>query len=482
MNKVSKITDLISRTAAKLDTHIALYETSQTWTYKQMWLDVVMRSKFLKEQGVKSGMGIGVMGQNSAEFITSMLAVMYVGGVAFPISHNLKPDEIDTLCRRTALHVLWDDGSSKIPESYMLLKESGGVTGWRWTPSPYASENNQLITDVEDPALVRFTSGTTGKSKGVILSHRSIIERTECANHALNLSHKDVVIWVLSMAYHFVVSILLYLRQGCSICICESFMADYLLERTNELDGTFLYVSPMHIRMLNRESSFRKLPTLNRVVSTSMAISSDLCTKFEERYDLPITQAFGIIEIGLPVINMRDAGSEPAAIGHPLPEYDVTVLDDLGKAVETGEVGQLAIRGPGMFDAYLDPFMSREEAMDFGFFLTGDLAQRSADDRITIVGRKKNVINVSGNKAFPEEVEAVIKKFPGVEACRVKGFIHPLLNECVMAEIVCNAYERPDVESLITYCRKRLSTYKVPQKIVFVDHIPMTDSGKIKRS
>ena len=475
-----KITDLIHTTSSQLPNQVAIFDADGKYTYQELWNDVKIKTLTLKEKGVKAGMGIGVMGANSRAFVSSVLAVMHADCVVLPISHNLKPDEIKKLCVRTKLHYLWDDGSNAIPKMSEDLDEEN-ICDWRWTKNLTSDHSTQLVKHVNEAALIRFTSGTTGKSKGVILSHRSIIERTESANEVLKLDQSDIVMWVLSMAYHFVVSILLYLRYGCSICICDSFMGDYILNRTNELGGTFLYVSPMHVRMLNKESSGRKMPSLKRIISTSMAISADLCDKFALKYDLPITQAFGIIEIGLPIINTRETGSKPAAIGYPLPAYDVVILSEDGKSMKRGEVGQLAIKGPGMFDAYLDPPMSKEEAMDHGFFLTGDLASRAVDGRITIAGRKKNVINVSGNKAFPEEVESVIDQYPGVEKSRVSGFLHPLLNECVMAEVVLKPGAEVGVEALITFCRKRLSTYKVPQRVLVVEELPMTDSGKISR-
>jgi len=474
-----KITDLIRQQAQNNPKGVAVFEGDVQLTYAALWDAVEKCKTLLVEQGVKDGVGVGVIGQNSSSFIIHILAVMHADATVLPISHNLKADELIKLCERTQLHFLWSDPTVSISEN--LIIDSLDVHNWNLSSVSTRKSENVLVPFVKQAALIRFTSGTTGKSKGVILSHQSIIERTESANEILKLDEKDIVMWVLSMAYHFVVSILLYLRYGCGICIVENFMGDFIYNKTNEIGGTFLYVSPMHIRMLNRLQGKRSMPSLNRIISTSMAISQDLCDTFYEKFNLPITQAFGIIEIGLPVINTRDAKSDPAAIGYALPAYDVAILNSEGGLLTDGEVGQLGIRGPGMFDAYLDPPISRESSLEFGYFLTGDLASRAEDGRITIAGRKKNVINVSGNKAFPEEVEAIINQFPGVKSSRVKGFKHPLLHECVMAEVVCTSEEEPDVEALISFCRKRLSTYKVPQRIIFVDELPMTDSGKIAR-
>ena len=472
-----KISDVIGHFSANHPDQIAIIIGDQSWTYERLWSAVESRSTWLLENGIRPGVGVGVRGQNSAEFIIHALAVMHAGAVVFPISHNLKRAELTELIEKTRIHVLWDDEAG---ESVAL--DSIGVFDWRWMVISDAVDDQPIINHVADPALVRFTSGTTGKAKGVILSHKSILERTAAANQVLSLGRKDVVIWVLSMAYHFVVSILLYLRYGCTICICENFMGDYIIERTRAVGGTFLYASPMHIRMLSRDQTDVTMPSLKRVISTSMAIDARLCQAFQQRFDLPITQAFGIIEIGLPIINTELAEDFPGSIGHALPAYKVAIIDSSGVPCPDDTVGQLGIAGPGMFDAYLNPPIPREEALQFGYFMTGDLARRDATGRLVVVGREKNVINVSGNKAFPEEIEHVINQFGGVLKSRVKGFAHPLLNECVMAEVILMPGAAIDIEELISFCRKRLSTYKVPQKIDLVDDLPMTDSGKIKRT
>ena len=169
-------------------------------------------------------------------------------------------------------------------------------------------------------------------------------------------------------------------------------------------------------------------------------------------------------------------------MGYALPDYEVEIVNDEGGVQSPGVIGHLAMRGPGMFDAYLEPPKGRGEVMQNGWFMTGDLASKQPDGLIKIEGRKKSMINVSGNKVFPEEVEAVLNQHKAVHLSRVSGFQHRFLGECVQAEVMLENGQEVDVESLIGFCRERLSTYKVPQKIQFVKELPMTDSGKIIRS
>lgn len=342
--------------------------------------------------------------------------------------------------------------------------------------------NRPCVGITSDAAFVRHTSGTTGKARGVVITHTGVLERTAAANRGLTIGCDDTIVWVLPMAFHFFVSIVLYLRYGATIAICPDHFAGTLLDVANRHGGTLLYASPFHYRLLASDESPARFDTLQRAISTSSLLPMQTALDFRRRFDLPITQALGVIEVGLPLINLTDACDHPESVGRPLPDFDVGVLDDNLRPVPDGEVGQLALSGPGMFYGYLQPPLPREEVLRDGWFLTGDLARRSEDGRLTIVGRCKSVISVAGNKVFPEEVESVLAMHPEVRMSRVTGRPHPLMGEVVHADVVPrNAAEAPTGEELIAFCRKRLSGFCVPASLAFVDRIKRTASGKIVR-
>lgn len=490
------IPSLLYQTAAQQPNHIAVYDSYGEITYAQLAELIKSTSEALKEEGIRPGMGIGVMGKNSHQFIAMVFAVMDCGAVVMPISNQLKGAEVEGIVRTARLHAILDDQSGSLPSlkggdgGKMSEEVNGGAVelvmpngvAWRLSFNTDVDKATVFAPHVKDAALIRFTSGTTGVSKGVILSHQSIAERTEAANKVLKLGSDDTVIWVLSMAYHFVVSIILYLRYGCSIAVCDSFIADTIIDMTKRYNGTFFYGSPMHIRLLASDRSMQMLPGLKRVISTSTGISQAQCEAFFKRFNIPVSQAYGIIEVGLPVINFEKSKTAPDAVGYALPDYEVEIINEKGEILPRGTIGHLAMRGPGMFDAYLKPPRTRGAVMENGWFMTGDLASKQADGLIKIEGRKKSMINVSGNKVFPEEVEALLNQHEAVHQSRVSGFQHRFLGECVQAEVILEKDRTVEVEALIKYCRERLSTYKVPQKVSFVEDLPMTDSGKLVRT
>lgn len=477
-----KVPELLSLAAKKRPDHIAVYDEEGEISYSQLYNEVQITAQRLHQAGIKAGTCVGVMGQNSRHFIIMVFAVMECGAVVMPVSNQVSQHELENSINVAGLSALLDDQSN---ERYMQANRIDFVCEekkWKLFFTPHNEIDSPFAPHVAFPALIRFTSGTTGTSKGVILSHQTILERTEAANKILKLNQNDKVVWVLSMAYHFVVSIILYLRYGSAIIICNEFMADAIIEKTNKYGGTFLYASPMHFRLLSGDTTSRMMPTLTKVISTSIAISKEQCEKFKARFNITVSQAYGIIEIGLPIINFEKSDEYPDAVGYALPDYSVEILDDAGTILPFGKIGHLAIKGPGMLDGYLNPPAPRDQILKKGWFFTGDLASKTPDGLIHIEGRIKSMINVSGNKVFPEEVETVLNTHPGIEESKVSGYTHPLLGECVKAEVVLRRNAAPpDTETLRQFCRQHLSSYKIPQQFIFVEVLPKTDSGKLKR-
>lgn len=459
----------------------AIIENEAVISYQELYRRTERLKADLLQCGLSKGQGLGVMARNSSAFVAMMFAGMGCGAVVLPISHQLQAAEIDALICDTQLHAVLDDcsGVQAVLTGVSRMTYAQQTLRFAWV----RPEDDAPVTPLSDAAFIRYTSGTTGRSKGVVLSHRSILQRVAVTDKALNLSQEDAVLWVLPMAFHFLVTILVYIRSGARIIICKDLLAHTIIQDANRYQATMLYAAPMHFRLLAADLSAEQMPTLKSAISTSAAIPFHIAESFAKRFHLPVTQAYGMIEIGLPLLDgLADNAKNPRSVGFPNSEFTVELWNDANEPVATGELGRLVIDGPGMFDAYLAPWQTREQLLVNGRFITGDIARCDAEGRIVICGREKNMINVSGNKVFPEDVEAVLNQHISIAVSRVYGQMHPLLGEIVCAEVVLVQNAVLDVEAILRFCRGQLSVYKIPQRVQQVAQIAQTHSGKIKRA
>ncbi len=458
----------------------AVYDNYGSITFAQLYAEAEELRLKLKELGIREGMAVGLKACNGRNFITGLFAVVGCGATVMPVYHQLKKPEIDTILQETRLHALLDDtsGPTYFENSDAIISMKAGLFHFNIIE---ANQGVLFAPHVKMPAFMRFTSGTTGKSKGVVISHQSAIERIVAANKGLDLDPGDIVIWVLPMAYHFLVSIVLYIKYGVAIAIAKDFLAKNIIQLTNQYSGTVIYASPLQIRLLANDAGTAEMPSLKKIISTSAGISLEVCLAFKKRFNKDVSQAYGIIEIGLPIINSMQSAEHPDAVGYALPDFDIAILDDQNNPLPPGTIGHLGIRGPGMFDAYLLPAQVRDEVLINGYFLTADYASKTADGLVKIEGRAKSVINVSGIKIFPEEIESVLETIPEIKLARVSSNSHNLLGQIIEAEVVLQEGATIDIANVLTYCRQRLSNFKAPQRLKIVSTLPITNTGKLRR-
>jgi acyl-coenzyme A synthetase/AMP-(fatty) acid ligase len=473
------IFETLSRSARQWSDRIAIIDAGGSLGYQSLWREVEALRVQLDRLGLREGQGVGVRARNGRAFVIGALAALGCGAVIMPIHHQMKPAELADMLARAPLCVILDDGSNPAQPGKTIALENPGGNGLRFTPL----ENQlPLAPQIKHAAFVRFTSGTTGQSKGVVLTHRDVLERTNAANSGLGLTCEDKILWVLPMAYHFYVSIILYLEVGATVIVNNDFLAENILDTAAKHQATFLYVTPMHIRMLNGEKSGRSLPpSLQRVMSVSSRLDPQAARDFHARYCVPVSQGFGIIEVGLPIMNIAEAAEHPEAIARPVPGFEAMIVDENIEPLTEGETGQLALRGPGMFSGYLNPPRLRDEILHDGWFLTGDLAHRDNEGRIVLDGRTSSVMHVAGHKVFPEEIAGVLDQHPAVLRSRVFSRPHPQFGEAVHAEVqLRNGGSEAVSEEILSFCRRQLSSHKVPTTLEFVAEISMTTSGKVR--
>lgn len=466
----------------------------QTLTYGMLRECVERMAATLEQPGLFQGRSavprIGLLCPDGVEYVLLALALLRGGACVVPIAGELSGHERCRLVDATALDAIvlgpdarWADppGRSQAVALDAGL-DIGACTVQRDVRDPGARpafDEAQLAA--MEPAFVRFSSGTTGACKGIVLSHRRLRERVEAANAALRIGPADRVIWMLPMAHHFAVSMMLYLINGAAAVVVKEHLAARVLDAVERYGGTVLYAAPFHHALLAEDASARPWPTLRLAISTAAALPGRTAEAFDARFGVPLAQALGVIEVGLPLINLARAREKPGALGRPLPAFEIALRSEAGEPVAAGEVGELHLRGPGMLDAYLVPWRPGAAALDDGWFRTGDLARVDEEGDVHLVGRRTAVINVAGLKCFPEEVEAVLAEHPQVGEARVSGQAHPRMGAVPVAEVVpADVADPPTSGALASHCR-RLAAYKRPIRFELVECLPRTASGKIRR-
>jgi len=430
----------------------------------------------LRAGGVAPGDRCGLVAKQGRAFVEGALGILAAGGCLAPIPEDTASRALEEHVREAHLHhlvtTLGVNGASE-PQLVHVADVAP------------ADGQGDVAFRALRPAYLRFTSGTTNRRKGVVLGHAAILARLEAANRGLAIGQGDRVLWLLPMAHHFVVSILLYLSRGAAVLLPAVSLARPVLELGARAGATVLYASPFHHQLLAKDASGTKLDALRLSVSTTEGLRAQVADAFRARFGQPLVQALGIIEVGLPVLNLASAVTKPEALGRPLPGYEVWLRGDDGKPVVTpgpDHTGELCFRGPGLFDAYLSPWTPARQVLEPDGFRTGDQGYFDADGELFLAGRRANRINLAGLKFFCEEVEAALESHPGVKRSRVSARVHPHLGDVPIAEIEpADPAQAPSAAELTAFCRERLPAYKIPRRFELVEHIPTTASGKVVR-
>jgi len=468
------IVEVIRRETASREAQPALIEGLTTVSYGELLAAADRAAGLLRAAGLAPARRLAFLCRDGADYVVGSLAVLATGAVVVPISPALMSDEVDAVLERMDVDFLLAESPAPGAQPVRLLART------LWLSRRNARASLPAEFAALDPAFIRFSSGTTGAHKGVLLSHAAILARTAAADRGLRVQPSDRVMWVLSMSFHFVVTILLFLRRGAAIVVCDaaSFPQSFL-EAVGRRRATLLYASPFHYHVLAHSAAVRPdaLAGVRLAVSTAMKLSPETAAPFAAKFGFPLCEAYGIIEVGLPFIDEAGPRHKAGSVGRALPDYEVRIFE-----ADREGVGEIGIRGPGMFDAYVSPWQRRDDALREGWFMTGDVGRLDADGALFIVGRTKQVVNFAGMKIFPYEVEEVLNRHAAVRESLVYGTPHPQYGQMPAARIVLRDPAAPlDVASLRRHCYSNLAPYKVPKEFVVAAALDRTASGKPRR-
>ncbi len=496
---IAPVGEILRRNARLYPGKLAFEDKSRAVSYEQLNVETENLASQLVALGLQKGQKVAILLPNTVNWVVACLATVRAGGVAVPVSIDSTDAELsyrvtDADCafvfaqsaRRHSIEALLQNlGRSTVLITDGLEKNLPHFT----TLTQTRASDFEDDSDIDRPAYIVYTSGTTGQPKGVLLSTRSMLWVTAaCWAPIAGLSDKDVVLNTLPLYHSYAVNVavLSIVATAASEYIMEKFSTSHATELLRTGRFTFMPGVPtvFHYFLSACQTSGEKLLSSVRLcVSAGAILPGSLNTDFEEFFDVPLLDGYGITETSTMVtMNWPGKWRVPGSCGLPLPGLTVRLVDPkTGADVLFGTEGELICKGPNLMQAYHNKPQETQKAIVDGWYHTGDLARSDANGFLTITGRLKELIIRGGQNIAPAEVEETILLHHAIIDCAVIGVPHAMLGEVPVACIVLKSAENFDEEALIRHCRDRLSVYKVPDRFLIVSEIPRTGSGKILR-
>jgi long-chain acyl-CoA synthetase len=505
-----RVADLLEHSAAAWPDRVAVTHLEQSITYVRLWQNVCRLSQTIGRLDQPAGARIAILFENSIDYVTCFFAVLKSGHVVVPLDTSANPQTLRGIIQDCGPQVLFcgsrfqrhlpsilgDSSPLKHIVSEKSLKVAtpgvqqhvlGDSTGGTDIPSPV---RHRLSWD-ESPstlAAIYYTSGSTGASKGVMLSHRNLVSNTLGTVEYLRLTETDSVIVILPFYYIYGNSLLLtHVACGGRLVIDNRFLYPEVVLDTMEAEKVtgFSGVPSNFIILLgNSTLKARALPHLRYFTQAGGAMAPEVTQRLMDAFPLKeIWIMYGQTEAAprasyLPPERLRE---KLGSIGIAVPGVTLTVVDDDGNPLPTGETGQIMVSGPNVMLGYWNQPQETAEVVKNGSLLTGDLARQDEDGYFFIVGRKKEIIKTGGNRVAAKEVEECLLSHEKILEASVFGVPDGLLGEAIKAVVVLRAGQSAEAKEIQDHCKRHLAPHKAPKHIVFADSLPKKLSGKIDK-
>ena len=336
----------------------------------------------------------------------------------------------------------------------------------------------------DDLAAILYTSGTTGRSKGAMLSHDNLASNALTLRRAWHWQQGDVLLHALPLFHVHGLFVASHgaLLNGSKMIFLPKFDSDVVTQLLPRVT-VFMGVPPYYVRLL-AEPSFGRAACSNMrlFVSGSAPLLLDTFSSFIERSDHTILERYGMSETTMLVSNPYDGKRVGGSVGFPLPGVTVRVVNDSGNECGTDEIGGIQVKGQNVFKGYWNmPEKTAEEFTQDGFFITGDVGKFDAEGYLWIVGRSKDLIISGGYNVYPKEIESVLDDMDGVAESAVIGVPHADFGEAVVAVVVAKPGVQLDAPAMIATLKQRMANFKVPKRIEFVADLPRNAMGKVQK-
>jgi long-chain acyl-CoA synthetase len=479
---------ILTETAASHGDRTALKLDDNDVSYTQLEDASARAAGLLRAKGIAPGDRVAVMLPNVPYFAILYFGILRAGAVVVPLNPRYGGSEV-------AYHV--GDSDAKLLFAWHQFSDAAekgsGEQGIEMIPVE-PGKFEKLLSDAEphaevepredqDAAVILYTSGTTGRPKGAVLTHGNIAKSTAVATTLVEMSEDDVILGALPFFHVFgqACGLNSATKLGACVSLIPKFSAEATLEAIQR-DGVTVFegVPTMYGAVLNFDGRERYDTSSLRVgIAGGQAMPVEVMEKFEAAFDIEVLEGYGLSETCAVGTFNYPGARKPGSIGKPVEGIEVKIVDDDRKEVPQGDIGEIAIKGPNVMREYWNKAEATEKDLLDGWFHTGDMGHIDEDGYVFIDDRKKDMIIRGGENVYPREIEEVLYQYDGVEEVAVIGVEHERLGEEVAAAVVLKEKDSVSADELREFALEKLAKYKCPTKIWFLDELPKGPTGKI---
>ena len=484
---ISKSTDSCKRFAELEDGNVV--------TYAEFFNGARQIASLITSCGIKPGDRVAVMVEKSIAVLQTYLGSVMSGAAFLPLNPAYTDSEVRFflqdaspslfICDPARQDTLSTSAKSEGVRDVLTLDANG--SGSLKNRIHYARRDcDPVPRSYDDLAAILYTSGTTGRPKGAMLSHSSLVSNAATLKSLWRFTKSDVLLHALPVhhTHGLFVATNVALMAGCSLLYFQKFDAEKIV-RALARATVMMGVPTFYTRLLKREEiSKSELSNMRLFISGSAPLRTETHREWERRTGHRILERYGMTEANMIASIPYDGPRKPGTVGIPLPGVQTRICDpETGRIVPEGEIGMLEVRGSGMFSGYWNmPDKTRREHREGGFFMTGDLARVDEDSFLAIEGRAKDLIISGGMNIYPKEVEAVIDDVPGILESAVFAAPHEDFGEGVVAAVVADSEVEVTEREIRDHIAANLAKYKHPKHIAFRKFLPRNSMGKVQKA
>lgn len=482
------MTDILENYAVQQPNTIATLYDGKKLSYRELYQHVDRFAAYLQEQGYEKGDVIALYTLNSDLFLIAYLGVQLAGFIVMPINTKLAAPEIDYIFNHSqAKGLIYDERlAESLKDVSYSFQHAIGLQEMNNRIEQQDRERTIVSLEAHDTAVIMYTSGTTGKPKGVMLTHQNIAATAEIWSASMNMSSKDKM-FICTPLFHCAglhVFAMPMFYQGGTVVIEEVFSPTKTLAQIAATGATIFFGVPSMYTIILNTPGFKEhsLNHLRLLCYGAAPMPYELVKQVKEAFpNVKVQNLYGQTENSPAATSLldMDALTKIGSVGKPLAQTEVCVVDSEGKSVPAGEVGEICVKGPQVMKGYLRNPEETARTIRDGWLYSGDLGRFDDEGYLYIVDRKKDMIIRGGENIYPIEVEEVLYQMPEVLEAAVVGLPHEVYGEVPKAFVVLKEDRSLDENSILSYCQTRLAKYKVPYEIEFLAELPRNASGKV---